>query len=281
MTTRPEADAGAGPVSAVTARSPARGPGRGVIYSVTLILAFCSIVYELLLAQTLASVMGNSQLRYNITIGLYIFALGAGAMIYERWKPGASMSRLVNVEIVLCLVGAFSPLSILLFDTGMHYLAHGLDISYRHGAIQTMIYVFNHGMIIAIGILSGLELPLLMNISEQNETSGGIRALAVDYGGTLVGAVAFPLLILPALGVLFTAFLVGLLNAICALWLLAHVGTGTSWSSDSRESLSRLATGRGLLCAFAAMAFLVFLFYNDSIREFTLENFYFNLPSVY
>ena len=46
-----------------------------IIYAITFILAFCSIVYELLLGQTLSAFLGNTVLRYSVTIGLYMMSL--------------------------------------------------------------------------------------------------------------------------------------------------------------------------------------------------------------
>jgi spermidine synthase len=54
-----------------------------VIYSLTFVLAFCSIVYELLLGQALSAFLGNTVLRYSVTIGLYMMSLGIGSMIAE------------------------------------------------------------------------------------------------------------------------------------------------------------------------------------------------------
>ena len=44
------------------------------------ILAFCGLSYELILAQGLSAFLDNTVLRYSTTIGLYMFALGLGAL---------------------------------------------------------------------------------------------------------------------------------------------------------------------------------------------------------
>lgn len=54
-----------------------------MVYIFTLVLAFCSIVYELLLGQSLSAFMGNTVLRYSVTIGLYLFSMGMGALFAE------------------------------------------------------------------------------------------------------------------------------------------------------------------------------------------------------
>ena len=52
-----------------------------ITYTLTFIVSFCSIVYELLLAQTLSTVLGNTVVRYSLTIGFYLAAKGIGAML--------------------------------------------------------------------------------------------------------------------------------------------------------------------------------------------------------
>ena len=72
----------------------------GILYSLTLVLSYCSIVYELLLAQSMAATMGNTFLRYNLTIGFYLASLGLGAMICFRFARGEWVRRLIDVELI-------------------------------------------------------------------------------------------------------------------------------------------------------------------------------------
>ena len=41
--------------------------GAVLIYALTLLVAACSLLFELLLAQTLSALLGNTVLRYSIT----------------------------------------------------------------------------------------------------------------------------------------------------------------------------------------------------------------------
>lgn len=178
------------------------------VFLLTLVLSFCSIVYELLLAQSMSATLGNSFLRYNVTIGLYLASLGAGAILCSKRKEDDLLPLLIDVEIALTLLGALSPLLILFWDS----------LAFKAGArlYAPLAYAFSHALVVAIGLFSGYELPLLMRLggSRSNEV------LAVDYLGTLLGALCFPLLLLPALGVLSAAALTALLNGLCALYLL-------------------------------------------------------------
>ena len=69
-----------------------------ITYAITFILAFCSIVYELLLGQTLSAFLGNTVLRYSVTIGLYMMSLGIGSMIAEGRFVERPVTSLLRVE---------------------------------------------------------------------------------------------------------------------------------------------------------------------------------------
>ncbi|MFW6359464.1 MAG: hypothetical protein ACOC0N_09685 [Chroococcales cyanobacterium] len=69
---------------------------------------------------------------------------------------------------------------------------------------------------VLLGILAGLEVPLLTRVLELEE---GVRealagVLALDYVGALLGALLFPVLLLPFLGLFPTAFVLGALPAL-------------------------------------------------------------------
>jgi len=76
------------------------------------------------------------------------------------------------------------------------------------------------GLVSLVGILVGLELPLLIRILERNTTLKELvaRVLFLDYIGALAASLAFPLLALPKLGLFRTSLVFGLINAGVALW---------------------------------------------------------------
>lgn len=115
-----------------------------------LIIATCGLIYELL-AGTLASyVLGDSVTQFSLIIGIYLFALGAGAWL-SGYIEEELARKFVEVELgVAILGGASAPLLFLSF-------AH---LSYFHLALYSIVF--------GIGVLVGLELPLLMRILKDN-----------------------------------------------------------------------------------------------------------------
>ena len=70
------------------------------IFSLTLLVAFCSIVYELIFSQALTVIFGGTVIRYSMTIGLYLFSLGIGAFLYN-WILKRSKKRNQRAASVL------------------------------------------------------------------------------------------------------------------------------------------------------------------------------------
>ena len=169
----------------------------GVLFGTVLIVALCGIVYELLIASVSSYLLGDSVLQFSITIGIFMFAMGIGSFI-TRCVRTQLIARFVAIETTIAIVGGISaPLLFYSFPLATLY--------------KPMMYL----LILLIGILVGLEIPIITRIIER---SGGLRrsladVLALDYLGALVGAIAFPLFLLPSLGLFRVSFGVGLLNA--------------------------------------------------------------------
>ena len=54
------------------------------VYLITLILSSCSLIYELLIAQSMAMLAANMVVWYSLTVGTYLAAMGIGALLYDR-----------------------------------------------------------------------------------------------------------------------------------------------------------------------------------------------------
>lgn len=181
-----------------------------LLYFNVLVVATCGLVYELL-AGTLASyVLGDSVTQFSLVIGVYLSALGIGAWL-SRFIIDHLARCFLEVELGVALLGGFS--APLLF-WGFGHLA----------SFQLLLF----GTVLAIGILVGLELPLLMRILQEHVDFKDLvsRVLAFDYIGALVASVLFPLLFVPRLGLVRTSLTFGILNALVGLWgtwLLAPV----------------------------------------------------------
>ena len=89
-----------------------------------------------------------------------------------------------------------------------------------------MLYV----LVTILGVFVGLEIPLLMRILKDRYAFKDVVAnvLTFDYLGALAASLAFPILLVPHLGLVRSALLFGIVNASVALWSVwifrAHLG---------------------------------------------------------
>lgn len=236
------------------------------IYTVCVAVALCSILYELLLAQTLSTTMGNTKLRYNITIGLYIASMGVGALLFDRILRVFQAKEnkglfFIRLEIILSCVGLISPVLVLLFDWFVRHVCQDLSASYLAFIPQSSIFLFNHFLIVIIGLLSGLELPLLMELADESHEGSQGKALVFDYLGTLLGAVCFPILMVPYIPLFTMALVVGLFNALSALSFLFLV-----------KSVPRRTIAFNILVVGAILTLLIF---RENYESLIIQNFYF------
>lgn len=173
-----------------------------LLYLNVFVVATCGLVYELL-AGTLASyVLGDSVTQFSLVIGVYLSALGVGAWL-SGYVEDQLVRRFVEIEFAVALIGGLSA--------PLLFLAFG-----RVTPFQPILF----GMVFLIGVLVGLELPLLMRIVQHKVAFKDLvsRVLAFDYLGALLASVMFPLLLVPKLGLTRTSLVFGLLNVAVGLW---------------------------------------------------------------
>lgn len=222
------------------------------IYLIAVIVAFCSIVYELLLAQTLSAFMGNTILRYSVTIGLYMASMGVGAFLVGKNAEKRAAFSLMRVEFFLSLIGGSSVMLFFLFD----FL----------GLAGPLLLVVTHALIIIIGILTGMEIPLLIFLREKEKENTENVVLGFDYIGALLGTVLFAFVFYPVVGIFATAFIVALLNAMAGAAVFAKRRNDGDRSGNHYAFLAANAVlGTALLACLAASSVLQELFINKYI----------------
>jgi spermidine synthase len=172
------------------------------LFVTVLLIAACGLVYELVAGALASYLLGDSVMQFSTVIGTYLFAMGVGSWL-SRWVHRGLATRFVTVELMVALVGGFS--STLLF------LAFAFT-----DAFQLLLYV----LVFIIGTLVGLEIPLLMRLLrdrlEFKDVVGNV--LTFDALGALGASLLFPLVLVPHLGMVRSALLFGLMNAVIALW---------------------------------------------------------------
>lgn len=166
------------------------------------IVALCGIVYELLIGTVSSYLLGSSVHQFSLTIGFFMFAMGVGSYL-SRHVEANLIEMFVRVEMVLSLLGGLCSISLFLL------------FPFAPWIYQAAMF----GFILSIGALVGLEIPLLTRVlAARKGTRRSIAAvMTLDYFGALIGSVAFPLLLLPSLGLVSASFAIGLANGLVAL----------------------------------------------------------------
>jgi spermidine synthase len=173
-----------------------------VLFVTVLLVAACGLIYELIAGTIASYLIGDSVFQFSTVIGTYLFAMGIGSAL-SRYLNKGLIQRFIWIELLLGVVGGFSS-ALLMFA-----------FAFTQG-FQLVLYV----LVIIMGILVGLEIPLLMRIVKDRYSFRDVIAhvLTFDYLGALGAALLFPVILVPRLGLVRSAIFFGLINAAVALW---------------------------------------------------------------
>ena len=173
-----------------------------VLFVSAFVVATCGLVYELIAGALASYLLGNSVTWWSLVIGTYLSAMGVGSWL-SRFVEHRLLDRFVEIEVAVALLGGFEALIL--------FAAFGWSSSFRFA-------LFAH--VFLVGMLVGLEIPLIIRILEAQSSLKELvaRVLALDYLGALAASLAFPLVLVPWLGLFRTGLLFGLCNAGVALW---------------------------------------------------------------
>ncbi|MCC6136605.1 MAG: polyamine aminopropyltransferase [Candidatus Contendobacter sp.] len=211
------------------------------------VIASCGLVYELIAGALASYLLGDSVTQFSTVIGTYLFAMGIGSWL-SRYIVRGLVARFIQIEVAVGILGGFSaPALFLIFAWA--------------GAFRPALY----GLVLIIGILVGLEIPLVMRILKQQFVFKDLVAqvLTFDYLGALVVSLLFPILLAPHLGLIRTSLLFGLLNVLVAAWAL--------WLFRDQLPQGRWLQGQCLVAMLALVAGFVAA---DRITELAEENLY-------
>ena len=169
------------------------------------IVSACGLVYELAAGALASYLLGDSVLQFSTVIGTYLFAMGVGSYLsrfFERQLP----AHFLRIELLVALVGGALPALLFIANAALP------------GAFRFLLYA----LVMGVGTLVGLEIPLVMRILKRNVALKDLvsQVLTFDYLGALAVSLAFPLILVPQLGLIRTGLLFGLMNAAVALWAL-------------------------------------------------------------
>lgn len=169
------------------------------LLAATFIVAVAGLIYELIAATISSYLLGDSIRQFSFVIGVFLSAMGVGA--WASRYVGNALSGFVRAQIALGAIGgALGPVL---------FFAYAI-----YGTVGLPLY----GGLVLIGILSGMEIPLISRVMKEIGAAEFRfeNVLTADYIGALAASLAFPLLIVPNLPLMSASLAFGTLNLLVA-----------------------------------------------------------------
>src|SRR3989339_74598 len=173
-----------------------------------LFVGVCGLSYEYSFSKLASDVLGNATKQWALVIGVMMLFMGLGADLQKYLSDQNLVDRFIGLEILLGIVGGW-----------------GITLSwYVFGQWHDAFVLVHYGLIALVGLLIGLEIPLLTRVNETclpslKENLGMI--LKMDYIGSFLGALIWVYLLTKYFNLLEITYLLGLINlavALAALW---------------------------------------------------------------
>lgn len=177
------------------------------------------IVAEYVLSTLATYFLGNSVLQWTMIVSIMLFSMGLGARI-TKVMDGNLLEKFIWIEIALSILASF--VSLIAYTIATYTVYTGFAI---------------YSLSIIIGLLIGMEIPLVIRINDQFESLkiNVSSMMENDYYGSLLGGMFFAFVGLPLLGLTYTPFVLGFVNYCVAIVLLAVL-----WKDMGRPIRRRL-----------------------------------------
>ncbi|MGE0310878.1 MAG: polyamine aminopropyltransferase [Lautropia sp.] len=185
--------------------SPSRAGTQVALLVSVFVVAACGLVYELIAAAAASYLLGDSVLQFSTVIGTYLFAMGVGSWL-SRHLTRRLPDHFVRIELLVAAIGGFMP--------ALLFVLH----AFAPDGFRLVLYA----LIFVIGVLVGLEIPLVMRLLKQHYALKDLvsQVLTFDYLGALAVSLAFPIVLVPYLGMIRTGLFFGIANALVAIWAI-------------------------------------------------------------
>jgi spermidine synthase len=211
------------------------------------------IVAEYVLSTLATYFLGDSVFQWTMIVSIMLFSMGLGSRVSKIFERHL-LQKFIYVEFTLSILSAFAAL--VAYTAAAYTMYTGL-----------IIYSFS----ILIGLLIGLEIPLVIRLNQDFEELkiNVSSVMEKDYYGSLLGGLFFAFIGLPHLGLTYTPFLLGIINFLVAILLLYILWPGVE--KHLRKKLLVSAAGvASLLLAGVVLAEPVILYgeqrrYRDKI----------------
>lgn len=150
---------------------------RGILALTMLFTGAAGLIYEYVLSTVFTYLLGSSIEQFSITIGIMFAMMGIGGWLQTRLR-GPLVEYFICAELLLVMLGGFAPIA----------------LQWTYALLPNDFAWIKFGYPALIGILIGIEIPLIMRINERFTTSLSSNIAgtwAWDYIGGAVGVIAW------------------------------------------------------------------------------------------
>jgi len=165
------------------------------------------IVAEYTLSTLATYFLGDSVFQWTMIVSVMLFSMGLGSRLSKRIEINL-LQRFVLIEFGLSIIA--SNVTVIVYSFFAFY-----------GDPTFIIYLLS----ISVGILIGMEIPIVIRLNEQFQSLkvNISSALENDYYGSLAGGVFFAFVGLPHLGLTYTPLVLGTVNFLVAVILIVII----------------------------------------------------------
>lgn len=193
------------------------------------------IVAEYILSTLATYFLGDSVFQWTMIVSIMLFSMGLGSRLSKYFNQGL-LKKFIIIEFVLSILTSFSSL-----------------LAYTAAAYTPYTGLIIYGLSILIGLLIGMEIPLVVRLNNEFESLkvNISSVLENDYYGSLLGGVFFAFVGLPYLGLTYTPFVLGSINFIVASCLMIIL-----WKHLFEPVKLQLGGGAGLVSLLLLFGFI-------------------------
>lgn len=234
-------DDGGGDVAASVVRHPS--PVVSLLLTLSFLTAAASFIYEIAWIRMLSLVLGSATHAFELMLSAFILGLAIGALLVRR-RADAEGDPVWTLGLVQVAMGAAAIITLGLYVDAFGWMSALMQTLQRNASGYTAFHVGRYALAMSImlpaTICAGMTLPLITRALLR--AGVGERAVGSVYAwntlGSIVGAAAAGLYLLPMLGVRGTLILGGAIDLALGCWLL---WTSASLRVGGRRT-ARLAT---------------------------------------
>ncbi|MEQ9288997.1 MAG: polyamine aminopropyltransferase [Cyclobacteriaceae bacterium] len=161
------------------------------------------IVAEYVLSTLATYFLGDSVFQWTMIVSIMLFSMGLGSR-FSKYFSNNLLQKFILIEFILSILTAYVSV-----------------ITYSVSAYYGNSYLIIYSLSIIIGLLIGMEIPIVIRLNNQFEKLhvNVSSVMENDYYGSLVGGVFFAFIGLPYLGLTYTPIILGSINFSVAIGL--------------------------------------------------------------